>query len=561
MAASDTKLITLTNLATFKSKLDLTYQPLDSDLSAIAALEATSGWLQKTAANTWALKSSSQLWDAICTAAGYTPHEGTITGVKVNNDNSTLVSSGVVNLTIPYNDSDLTNNKYVAYTENQGLTTTQQGHARANIGAGRVDEVTASVGTNSHLTVAITNNSATASSITTSGDIEIGVVSGYSIPSTTDQEAWTAKQAALVSGTNIKTINNNSVLGSGNISVQPVLVSGTNIKAIKVGSASAVSLLGEGNVSLGAAAGKGVATSVSSSSTDDDLPTAKAVWTALNNADPMSFKGTVGTDGTITWANLPTAGASNKGHTYKVITAHTADSKCPAAAVGDTIVSNGSAWTVLPSGDEPSGTVTNIALSMPTGFSVSGSPITSSGTFAVTFASGYSLPLTSKQTAWDAKQDALASQTAYSAKGTTTKVPQITTNSLGQVTLIEEKNIAFPTDYIPVSGSAAVSKTFNTTSTDPTKADRLNLEAKLRVTALHTGQIDFYKSSSSDTYNMQIKNSGNQIQFIKNQSSPVTVSLPVSSSGTVALLSDITLTQLGYSIASTSEIEALFATA
>jgi hypothetical protein len=34
-------------------------------------------------------------------------------------------------------------------------------------------------------------------------------------------------QAVLVSGTNIKTINSNSLLGSGNISVQAVLVSGT----------------------------------------------------------------------------------------------------------------------------------------------------------------------------------------------------------------------------------------------------------------------------------------------------------------------------------------------
>lgn len=47
------------------------------------------------------------------------------------------------------------------------------------------------------------------------------------------------------------------------------------------------------------------------------------------------------------------------------------------------------------------GTVTSVGLSMPTGFSVSSSPITSSGTLAVSFASGYSLPTTAKQTNWD----------------------------------------------------------------------------------------------------------------------------------------------------------------
>lgn len=40
------------------------------------------------------------------------------------------------------------------------------------------------------------------------------------------------------------------------------------------------------------------------------------------------------------------------------------------------------------------------------------------------------------------KQDTLATQTAYSAKGSSTKVPQITTNSLGQVTSITEVDIS-----------------------------------------------------------------------------------------------------------------------
>lgn len=47
------------------------------------------------------------------------------------------------------------------------------------------------------------------------------------------------------------------------------------------------------------------------------------------------------------------------------------------------------------------GTVTSVGLSVPTGFSVSGSPITSSGTLSLRFASGYSLPTTTKQSQWD----------------------------------------------------------------------------------------------------------------------------------------------------------------
>lgn len=46
------------------------------------------------------------------------------------------------------------------------------------------------------------------------------------------------------------------------------------------------------------------------------------------------------------------------------------------------------------------------------------------------------------KTAWSGKQDALNIQTAYTSKGSATKVPQITTNNLGQVTGITEVDIA-----------------------------------------------------------------------------------------------------------------------
>lgn len=45
-----------------------------------------------------------------------------------------------------------------------------------------------------------------------------------------DKTTWSGKQDALVSGTNIKTINNESILGSGNITVQTLpTVSGTTL--------------------------------------------------------------------------------------------------------------------------------------------------------------------------------------------------------------------------------------------------------------------------------------------------------------------------------------------
>lgn len=58
---------------------------------------------------------------------------------------------------------------------------------------------------------------------------------------------YTNKQDKLVSGTNIKTVNGTSLLGSGNVTVQETLVSGTNIKTI-----NNQSILGSGNITISA---------------------------------------------------------------------------------------------------------------------------------------------------------------------------------------------------------------------------------------------------------------------------------------------------------------------
>ena len=73
-------------------------------------------------------------------------------------------------------------------------------------------------------------------------------------------------------------------------------------------------------------------------------------------------------------------------------------------------LSSNRSWTIATS----SGTVTSVAATVPTGFAISGSPITTSGTLAITFALGYSLPTDAKQTQWD---------TAYSNRITSASLP------------------------------------------------------------------------------------------------------------------------------------------
>lgn len=96
--------------------------------------------------------------------------------------------------------------------------------------------------------------------------------------------------------------------------------------------------------------------------------------------EPMIFKGSLGTGGTI--STLPTASSDNKGYTYKVITVGTYAGQT--ADIGDTFISDGTAWVLIPSGDEPSGTVTNVAVTSTDGSAtITGSPITSSGTIDI----------------------------------------------------------------------------------------------------------------------------------------------------------------------------------
>jgi len=88
-----------------------------------------------------------------------------------------------------------------------------------------------------------------------------------------------------------------------------------------------------------------------------------------------------------------------------------------------TLTINGTTFDLSANRTFTVGSVTSVALSVPTGLTISGSPITSSGTLAITLTSGYSIPTTASQTNWD---------TAYTNRITSLT----TTGTSGAATLI-----------------------------------------------------------------------------------------------------------------------------
>lgn len=106
----------------------------------------------------------------------------------------------------------------------------------------------------------------------------------------------------------------------------------------------------------------------------------------LNTNDTFVFNNNTATltNKTISGANNAFSNIGNAALTNSSIT------------INGTSVSLGGSITV-----SGVGTVTSVDLSAPTGLTVSGGPITSSGTLAIALQSGYSIPTTTSQTNWD----------------------------------------------------------------------------------------------------------------------------------------------------------------
>jgi hypothetical protein len=161
--------------------------------------------------------------------------------------------------------------------------------------------------------------------------------------STTDWTTFNNKQATLVSGTNLKTVSGTSLLGSGDL-----------------------------GVITGAYGGTGVNNGASTITVGGDVTHAGAFT--------QNFTATANT--AVTLPAGATAASNN------LLSSATAVGIITGTPSGSNYLRGDGTWATIASG----GTVTSVAATVPSFLSVAGSPITTSGTLAITL-SGTALPI------------------------------------------------------------------------------------------------------------------------------------------------------------------------
>jgi hypothetical protein len=222
----------------------------------------------------------------------------------------------------------------------------------------------------------------TAPLVNTSGTITItqsGTASnGYL--SSTDWNTFNSKEPALTKGNLTEATSSVLTITGG---TGAVIGSGTSIQVAQAGSSTSGYL----------------------SSTD---------WNTFNNKASDAFKTIAVAGQSNVVADSATDTLTFEAGTNIVITTDAATDKVIISAVGG-----------------GTGSVTSVDMSVPTGFAISGNPITTSGTLALAFASGYSLPTNASQGNWDTAYNNSITAFAYN---TSTGVLTLTQQDAGTLT-------------------------------------------------------------------------------------------------------------------------------
>ena len=341
-------------------------------------------------------------------------------------------------LTVPTKTSDLTNDSgFIDNTVNNLTNYTKTSDLATVATSGDYDDLTnkPTLPTVNDATLTIQKNGTTVN--TFSANADTNVTANIEVPTKTSD------------------LTNDSGYTTNTGTITGVSINGTSVATSGVANITSI----PASTLTGAIPSAVTATTQTQGDNSTKIATTAYVDTAIDNMpDPMVFKGSLGTGGTVT--ALPVDGSANIGDTYKVITAGTYASK--AAKVGDTFIcltktSSANTWELIPSGDEPGGTVTSIAINATSPIVVdSSSAITTSGTRTLSHANSGVTAGTYKSVTVDAKGHVTAGSnpTTLDGYGITDAIdcddnlPVASANYVGRVYCYTGSGNGIASDYI-----------------------------------------------------------------------------------------------------------------
>ena len=473
--------------------------------------------------------------------AGYLTSHQNIKTLKTNNttgqtasDSESIAGSGTINLhkvskTGSYN--DLLNKPTIPTVNNATLTIQKNGTTVNTFTANASTNVTANI-TVPTKTSDITNDSGyiTSADIPTklsdfTDDLGSSPVHTHSQYLTSHQTIKTLKTDNTTGQT---TSSGEALTGSGTINLHKVAKTGSYNDLLNKPTIPTITDTYSATSSDGMS-GKAVASAISNKADKATSLSGYGITDAYTKTEidgmvsaGMHFKGTV-----ASYSNLPATGnkvgdmwnVTDTGANYAwdgtawdklsenvdlsgyVPTSRTINGK---ALTGNITLSASDVGALPDSTTIPQGTVKSVRVQAGTGLSSSTSTAqTETLNTTISIASGYKLPTT---TEWGNKQDALATQTAYTSKGSATKVPQITTNSLGQVTGITEVTITHPTEIPSQSGNSGKFLTTNGSAVSWATVDALPSQSGQSGKFLTTnGTTASWQAPVTWTYNAATK--------------------------------------------------------
>ena len=316
--------------------------------------------------------------------------------------------------TVPTTLDSLTDVVITSATNGQGLQFNGTNWVNSNAGSGTVTSVDMSVPTG----LAVSGNP-----VTTSGTLAVTYATGYAIPTTAKQTEWdtayTDRNKWDGGSTGLNASTGRTSLGLGTAATTAATDYATAAQGTNADTA-----YGWGNHALA-----GYLTSETYTGTVSSV--AMTVPTGLSvSGTPITSSGTLAVTLTSGYSIPTTSSQTNWDTAYtdrlkwdggsSGLTASTGRTSLGATTVGSNLftLTDPSAVTFVrlnadntvsalsasdfrtAIGVGSAGTVTSVDMTVPTGLSVSGNPVTSSGTLAVTFSAGYSIPTTANQTNW-----------------------------------------------------------------------------------------------------------------------------------------------------------------